>query len=234
MKTGSLILAAFLSTAHFVGSLYADSPMIAKVQGSYSEPEGLALVSEISTIHDAQKNLYLGIVYHNIANLDTPKKEEYVQKALSFLSPYNGKNAIGTAYYGSAVTILGSVNSKKGNLIEALKNLNKGTKIIDAAVVMSPESIDVRIVRIQNAIGVSKASPVKRWTIARSDISYLLRKTRSMSPDLLANLYCSSGEVNIGEKKNAAAISDFCRAVETSPDSPGGKRARELLAKYGD
>ena len=215
------------------GSVFAEE-MIVKVQKNYSESAGMALLSEIIKSDLADKDLYSGIVYHNLANFSMAKREEYVNRSISLLTKYKNTNPVGCAYLGSAITLMGSVNEKKKKVLDALKNLEEGAALIDAAVTKSPDDISIRMVRIQNAVGTSKGSPVKRWEIAHKDIVYLKTRESSLSPDFRAELYYNSGEVNIGEKKTAEAIKDYTASIKASPNSTAAAQSRKSLAKYSE
>ncbi|HEY1405848.1 MAG TPA: hypothetical protein VF857_04505 [Spirochaetota bacterium] len=208
--------------------------MIRTVQGSYTESAGLALLSEIGKSDASEKDLYSGIVYHNLAGINPAKKEEYVTRSISLLEKYKDQNALGCAYLGSAITVMGSVNAAKNKMLAALKNLEEGSALIDAAVGKEPANISIRMLRIQNAVGVSKGSPLKRWAVARTDINYLKEKESALPADFRSALYYNSGEVNIGEKKTAAALVDYNLSIKASPNSPSAALSRKSLAKYSE
>jgi len=210
--------------------------MLDRVQSDYSEAGGKALIAEIDKNGSADKDMYRGIVYHNLANGEdqTDKREEYVNKAIECLSKYRDGDAIGRAYLGSAITIMGGVSASKKKLMDAVKKLDEGAKLIDSAVEKSPENISVRMVRMQNAVGVSKTSPMKRWTVARGDVDFLKKKEDKLNNVNKADLYFYSGEVFIGEKKTNEALKEYSAAVKFAPESASGVLARKALAKYSE
>lgn len=228
-----MILAAVF--ALMTTQLFA-ADMLDRVQADYSEAGGKALIAEIEKSNSADKDMYCGIVYHNLANgaAQTEKREGYATKAISLLSKYRDGDAVGRAYLGSAITIMGGVSASKKKLMDAVKGLDEGAKLIDSAVEKSPESISVRMVRIQNAVGVSKTSPMKRWTVARTDVDFLKKKEDKLNNANKADLYYYSGEVYIGEKKTNEALKDYSAAVKFAPESASGVLARKALAKYSE
>jgi len=209
--------------------------MLERVESNYSEAAGKALIAEIRKSNNADNDLYCGIVFHNLANESkNEQRESYALKAISLLSKYKDTNPVGCAYLGSTITIMGSVNSQKKKLMEAVKNLEEGARLIDSAVAKSPENISVRMVRLQNAVGVSKDSPIKRWKVARTDVDYLKTKESKLNNVYKADLYFYSGETYLGEKKTNEAIREYAIAVKFAPESVSGVRARNNLAKYSE
>ena len=210
--------------------------MLPRVESNYNEAGGKALIVEIEKSNSADKDLYCGIVYHNLANgaAQIEQREEYATKAIALLSKYRDGDAVGRAYLGSVITIMGGVSASKKKLMDALKKLDEGAKLIDSAVEKSPENISVRMVRIQNAVGVSKTSPMKRWTVARTDVDFLKKNENKLNSTYKANLYYYSGEVYIGEKKTNEALKDYSAAVKFAPESVSGVLARKALAKYSE
>lgn len=231
--TMKMILAAVIALT--TTQLFA-ADMLDRVQSDYSEAGGKALIDEIDKSNSADKDIYRGIVYHNLANgaSQVDKREEYVIKAIELLSKYRDGDAVGRAYLGSAITIKGGVSASRKKLMDAVKGLDEGAKIIDSAVEKSPENISVRMVRIQNAVGVSKTSPMKRWAVARGDIEFLKKKESRFNNTIKADLYYYSGEVYIGEKKTSEALKEYSAAVRFAPESASGVLARKALAKYSE
>ena len=177
-----------------------------------------------------------GIEYHNLArNTDTKKASELIDKCLECLEPYTASDALACAYYGSALTVKASHLSQK-NPIKSLSYLEDGSRYLDKAVSMKSDDIELRIVRLENGIEVSRSSPVKRYGVIKADVDYLLKKEKLslMSADFKAETYLYCGYYYQDSGDLETALDYFEMAVESDCECNAGKTAQKMLDKYSE
>ncbi len=221
------------------GTVYSENTLLRKAEAINTEVTAKALIIEIKTNGGKDKELLLGIIYHNLAQANPGK---YLTLALTnLLSGYNKTtNALAYGYYGSALTLEASLYTKKGkknDFIKASSEVMAGSDIIDQMVKKEPDNIDLRFLRIGNIIAVAKGSPFKRYETARKDLDYLTNLMTNTDNYTKSCLYLWSGEIYMGmnQGKNAAenltekAIGDFEKAVDAAPDSMSAARAKTHL-----
>lgn len=188
---------------------------------------------------EGQRNVLIskGIEYHNLLRKENSKEQEMttnIEKCLSILEPFVSSDAVACAYYGSALTIKAGMISEK-NPIKSLSYLEDGSKYLDKAVLMKSDDIELRIIRLENGIEVSRTSPVKRYGVILDDVNFLLEKNMNLlSADIQAEayLYCGFYYQDSGDLETALEL--FERASEADSDCSAGKKALKMLEKYSE
>ena len=177
-----------------------------------------------------------GIEYHNLSRADGGKDASAnIEKALSTLEPFVSSDAIACAYYGSALTIKAGIISEK-NPIKSLSYLEEGSSYLDKAVSMKTDDIELRMIRLENGIEVSRSSPVKRYSVIKEDVDFLLLEKNmcQLSPQdkTEAYLYCGYYFQDAGDLETALDL--FEMAVEADSNCGAGKTAQKMLDKYSE
>lgn len=177
-----------------------------------------------------------GIDCHDRARSGDPKNTiSLIEECLKTLEPFTQTNAIACAVYGSALTIKASIVVET-NAIKSLEYLDKGNGFIDKAVLMNPNEIYCRMLRLENGIEVSRTSPLKRYSEIKSDVEFLIddEKVEELSgkDKAEAYLYCGFYYLDSGDLDYALEL--FELAQEAAPDSDSGKRAQKMLDKYSE
>ncbi len=227
MKT--TITALALTLALSVPAFALNEAQLDKVTADYSEAEGLKLIESAPSGDDGK--LFRGIIYHNIAN---ESKGKYVKEAENELIQIKDNDPLARAYYGSLLTVKGGVAADNKNLISAIKLLKSGFGEIDKAVTLAPADINIRFVRLINAIECSASSPVKRYKIAKEDIGFLHSKESSLSANNKALLAYWEGEYFLSQKEASQAIASFRKSMELAPQSDSAVKAKKRMADLND
>lgn len=179
------------------------------------------------------RELVLGIVYHNLAR---SKGATYVAKAIKELSAARaGKGprlALATAYLGSAITLDAGEKSKAGDVMKASLLLDQGFKLMDEAVALDPNSLDLRFLRAENSLEVSASSPFNRLSIARQDILRIGQAEKDLSPEARAAFHLLSAKAYIAEKRLNDGLKELEAAIKAAPQSSPGIEAARVLSRY--
>ncbi|MFH1825575.1 MAG: hypothetical protein ABH873_10210 [Candidatus Firestonebacteria bacterium] len=218
----------FLVVCVFISTVYGET-LLERVQNEFDEKEAQNLIKEVKTnLTDKDKDLYLGIIYHNLA-IKSPEK--YVKEAIQYLEKEckETKNVLARGYYGSAITIEGGLCEKKKDILTASTKVEEGLTLIDDAIKVESTNVNLRFLRLNNAIAVSLSSPFKRYNIAREDLKFLKEKYDSFSSEIKAFYHFCFAQVSFGEDKVEESIFHFEKAVSVSPNSIYAKKAKEYL-----
>ena len=177
-----------------------------------------------------------GIEYHNLTREDTCKDVAgIIEKCLDTLEPFVSSDALACAYYGSAKNIKARTLAEK-NPIKSLSYLEEGSSYLDKAVSMKSDEIELRIIRLENGIEVSRSSPIKRYSVICEDVDFILEKNNvSQLPaqeKAEAYLYCGFYYQDAGDLETALDL--FEMSVEADGDSAAGKAAQNMLDKYSE
>jgi tetratricopeptide (TPR) repeat protein len=195
-----------------------------------SPEDGKKLIEKFKRLSDTDpyKSLYLGIVYHN---LSSPQFENFLNKALEYTrkAVEMTKNPLASAYYGSTLTIQAGIYYKKGDMMGAMNKLQKGIEIIDKAVLLDTDNIELRVLRILNSYRISSASPINRFAIVKKDLALLKQKYQSLLPQLKSfyNLY--SGLMALKDNNTNLAMGCFEQAIKWAPQSIYAKIAKRHI-----
>jgi len=205
-------------------------PTLERVMGTTGTAAIQALIAELEAGSSPKKDLYVGIALHNLATGDPAT---WAQKAADRLVLYKGSEraALAMAYRGSAVTLVASALSAKGNLIGAAAKLNEGFGIMDKAVKADPADVAIRILRAENGLSISETTPFNRVTQVKEDVAYLGTLTARMSAGSLSQYYLMAGRLALLERRAGDAITLLEKSVAAAPGSDTAKRAAELLAE---
>ena len=174
-----------------------------------------------------------GIELHNLSrSAEEEESDAMIDESLAILEPFIKQDSLACAYYGSALTIKAGNYAKKSP-VKALMNLKKGSKLIDEAVKKDSNNIELRILRLENGIDVSRGSPVKRYNVIREDVDYFIaqEKVGLLGDELKAEVYLFCGHYYLDSKDSDNARKYFELAYNASPDSKFGKDAKEMLAQ---
>ena len=89
--------------------------------------------------------------------------------------------------------------------------------------------------RMGNGIGVSKASPFKRYDVVEIDIKYLSGKLNKMDNNAKATYYMYAGELAMAQYKVELAIENFEKVIDVNLDGVFlcTKYASEQMKKQG-
>ncbi len=218
------IILIFLMTLSVTGELFAS--LRKEAVHVNTESEATAFISRAGS--DPEKDLLLGIVYHNLARANQGR---YISLAKNHLqrSWKSTSSPLALGYLGSVITLEGSVYSRKGNVVRASAKVEEGKKLIDRAVSMDSSSLFLRFLRIGNAIGVSEASPFKRYDVARKDLDFLAGKL-GMLDDRSRSLYhMYSGKVAMARNKINEALAAFERSIRSAPRAPYAVESRKMI-----
>ena len=220
----------------FIGIIYADDSITQRIFSIYSEEEALPLIKELGNSNDKDKDLYMGILYHNLATNPT-NTVKYYKKAINLLENYynkNNNNNLAKGYYGSSITLEASIASDKGDFMKALADLSKGNKIIDEAVKSESDNIPLRIMRANNAISTSDGSPINRYNIAKKDLEYIFTKSDKLDNETISMCYYLYGIIYYKEKKLVKAIECFNNSVKAAPDSEYAAKSKKYLMELSE
>ena len=228
MKKTIVIVIMILITFSAYGSDYVSEAIICSDLQS-----GKVLIDKVSSEGERMENLISGIVYHNLA-INLPEKYTLLSiKCMDIvLNKYDSSDVLALAYKGSAITLLASVDNKKGNFIGALSKLETGADLIDKAVSLDPDNITLRILRISNGWETSESSPVSRMDAIADDLDYLDRRIGQLSPEYRSFLFLYQGLLGIEEDRIDESISCFEHAIQTSPGSIYAMMAMKNLMEW--
>lgn len=172
-----------------------------------------------------------GIRYHNLAETN-PK--ENIEKGKEILLPLIETSALAKGYYGSLITLEAGVYESEKNVIKAVQYLEKGTTLLDEAVLASPDNFDLRFLRMINSYELSNKSPMNRYKIMKTDIDWLESGRVSLSSGAVGLLDLYTGLYLVKARKLGPAIDAFESCIEVSPGSPEALEAQKQLDRYGE
>lgn len=219
-----ILMLMLLATAAFSDNV------LDRIMNCLNPEEAQVLVASID-VSNPESDLYLGIIYHNIAITDT---EQYVEKAEFHLGKYLKlkESSIALGYLGSVITIKASVSEAAGNFLQALTLLEEGSKMIDQAVEDSPDIINLRILRITNGYDVTRASPVERTDVLLIDLDFLKTQYDSLDQEIKCFYHLYLGRIFLDDNRIIEGITELERAVRCAPASEYGKNAYNLLLEW--
>ena len=182
------------------------------------------LLREVGSASDPRSRTIRGILYHNLFRSGDRAALDRAEAELDGLD-----DPMALAYLGSVKTLQGGVAVENGKPIRAARMVRQGFKLIDLAVDRDPDSVALRLLRVENGISVGRRSPFKRYDVIERDIAYLTAHPDLQRPDDRARmLYLSaSARLDAGEHREAADL--FARAHQAAPESRWGREARAAL-----
>jgi len=119
-------------------------------------------------------------------------------------------------------------------MLEALALLKEGTGYIDEAIKLSPELIDLRIIRVETGYEISVSSPMNRFKEMKADIDWLTAHVSSLDTSERGVLELYRGLYLAKAKKIYEALDAFDKCVEVSPGSPEAAEAKKQIARYAE
>jgi hypothetical protein len=184
------------------------------------------------TAGEADARLRRGMEAHNQASVGTPGA---LARALELLGPEGWtRPPRALAYHGSAVTLQARDANAAGKLMQALAFIEAGAKEIDEAVRLEPGNMEIRILRLENSLALLEGSPVDRSGAADEDIAILAARASDLAPETAAILELDRGRLSLHRRRLNEALGFWRAAVRAAPESDAARRARALLARYGD
>jgi len=173
--------------------------------------------------------LKLGRFHHDQAGLeDRADAVEKAEKHLSRLLSLEPENAAALVYMGSVLTIKARASAPS---MESLEYLNQGFSMMDRAVLLSPENLEIRLVRGVN--GVHVPAEFGRGDLALEDFraieKLLAGASRPPDPRFLLTYNFFYGTFLAGRGEMAAAEPRLKKVIELGPDSPLAAQARTIL-----
>lgn len=180
---------------------------------------------------DDQSDISEGIRYHNLAETSLV---ENIEKGKQLLYPLIDTYSLAKGYYGSLLTLEAGVFEKNKNVIQAMNYLEKGTALLDEAVIDDPHVVDVRFLRMINSYELSNQSPMNRYKVMKVDIDWLDARREQFTPNEIGLLDLYKGLYLIKARKLGAAIAAFESCVAVSPGSAEAEEAKKQLRRYAE
>jgi len=215
----TIIVAAVL----FIVPAFSESP-IKMATSTMSVQEAADMLERLEGKKGADVTLTRGILIHNMCAAGKTGRIEEGKQILE-----NIKSPLSQGYYGSIVTLEGGIASKNGNLLKATQKVQKGFDLIDAAVKNDPENITLRVLRLENSLGVVRGSPFKRDDVLTTDSTFLVGKAAIQPAEVQAHIYYLAGDAafEIGNLNDAFVYLE--NAIRSDPKSVYARKADDLL-----
>lgn len=168
----------------------------------------------------------IGIAWHNLAIASVNRASTQADNHLRRAQRVAPSDPEIMAFLGSSQTM---VARDAWNPATKALQLNQGLKLIDRAIREAPENVIVRMVRMTNSL--SLPAFVGRAPKAREDLLQLqaLFERTPPHPQLAAEVSFRLGELLRQQGQRKRALELFEQALECSPDSIWGVRARQAL-----
>ena len=214
------VLLGLLFTANLPGA----SAALKRAMNADSLQECRELLAEAGDGGDAVSRMIRGILYHNMSHLGDA---DAVESAGAELEGIGSPIALG--YLGSLRTIAARNSKDAGKLLKARKMVLDGLDLIDQAVERFPDDVYLRLLRVENGLAVSAASPIKRYKVIAKDLDYLMDHPGLRDAEYRSKLLCFAGMMYRDTRKKARAEEYFSRAFEAAPRSRWGRKARDCL-----
>ncbi len=210
-----VLLSLFLNHGILIGQ---SKKILKEAQECSSEVLAKKLIAKYKKLNDPYKQLYQGIVFHNLSANGYIK---YIQKAIENTKTAYDKTKypLALGYLGSTITLQANQYYEKNDLMSALTKLDEGIKMIDKAVEEGKEDIDLRFLRINHSVGISAASPINRYDKVKEDLDFFKSKYKTLSNELKSMFHFYSGLIAKKENNYKAALSSFKKAIQCSPRS---------------
>lgn len=173
-----------------------------------------------------------GIKLHDLSSIELD--ETRIENGLEILeSVFNRDgNVEALAYWGSLETLKSNLLYERGDLVMSVAYLESGSRKIDQAVEISPDNIDVRMLRIINGLEVSASSPVDRSKLVFEDVIYLTGCVGELDENLLNTFYYYSGVYHLEYGDIDTGLTNLERVLQQGRDSGFYKEASHLLLKW--
>ncbi len=222
------VLMLMLMVLNTAAAVAQSTAHIEDAQNCWAMERGKNLIAKYEKLDDPFKGLYMGIVYHNLAvnNNKTAlaKALELTKKAVE-----TTKHPLASGYYGSALTIQAGEFYEDGDMMNAMEKLQDGIAVMDDAVKQGPGNMGLRILRIENSLGLSNASPINRFDKIKEDLGFLKQRYETLPSRLKSFYHLYSGFTAKNDNNGDEAMISFEKAVKCSPQSGYAKTAKREI-----
>jgi tetratricopeptide (TPR) repeat protein len=188
----------------------------------------LSLVSFVAW-SDAKSDLAEGIRYHDLSRVNPAGN---LNKGKNLLGPLKDKDPVARGYYGSLLTLEADAQNKQKKVMKAMELLEEGTTLMDEAVERSPNTEDLRFLRMINSYELSASSPLNRYKVMKEDIDWLDANRSSLESSGKGTLDLYKGLYFMKARKPDEGIAAFKSCIAVSPGSDEAKEAAKQLARY--
>ena len=178
---------------------------------------------------EAKSDLAEGIRYHDLSRVDPAGN---LNKGKSLLGPLKDKDPVARGYYGSLLTIEADSQNKKKKVMKAMELLEEGTTFMDEAIESSPNTEDLRFLRMINCYELTASSPLNRYKVMKDDIDWLDANRSSLQTSGKGTLDLYKGLYFMKARKPDEGIAAFKSCIAVSPGSDEAKEAAKQLARY--
>lgn len=180
---------------------------------------------------DKDSLITLGIAYHNLGDYGAKTAPKESVKYLKKAKKLYPDDALILAVLGSSTTMMGKYSKER--VAEGRKLVNKGTGMIDRAVMSAPDDVLVRTLRANNSRGLPEFFGRRHYF--KKDLLHV-EKLMDESPsaynkDFKAQVYLKLGAAYSLEGDDSSAKLYFKKAAEIAPDSQSGKEAQRAFEK---
>ncbi len=205
--------------------------MLEKIQMVSSAEEAELLVTEIQGSKGPDKDLYLGILYHNMVLFAQVGDNTYLEKALKYNQASYEKthNPLSLGYWGSAITLEAGAAVNKNDVLTASIKLEKGSKLIDQAVQEDSSSVGLRLLRMNNGVEVSESSPFDRYDVVKEDLEYIRPLYTTLANNVKSMVKLIEGRLALHEDRIDHALSCFEQSIREMPGSSYARLAESYL-----
>lgn len=204
----------------------------------FSQIRDAATIRDMEKILEKEPNnkeilLKLGILYHNFGLKGDKEAVSKGEKVLKKLIKIDPNNAEAHCWLGSILTLKGRDTTFP---IKKIIYVKKGLKEMDKGVSISPENINVRIIRGRNSLGLPDF--FNRVDFAIEDFEFVLslkdRGRVELGEELIRESLLDLGiaykrKGNISKEKE-----NLEKLIKLYPDSEEASLARKLLSKLGN
>ena len=205
-------------------SLQASADPLKRAVNADSVRECRELLAQAGDARDAVSRTIRGILYHNMSHLGD---SYFIEEAEAELEGLGSPLALG--YLGSLKTVAALSLMNSGKLFKASRMARDGLDLIDQTVNRFPNDTDLRLLRVENGLAVSRKSPIKRYKVIKKDLEYLTAHPALQKPDERSKVLYFAGMMHRDTRKHAQAEKYFSRAFQAAPQGRWGRKAQALL-----
>jgi tetratricopeptide (TPR) repeat protein len=171
----------------------------------------------------------LGVLYHQEAVLGN---EEAVNKAIDSLKKAQGINnsPVVKAWYGSALTLKARYSFVFGKIYYSKKGIN----ILDEAINMVPENIEVRLLRGVNSVYLPNFI-FHRLELAAKDLKFVINKSQdnsgTVNGEQLVTAHLNLGKYYEKKGRDELAIKEWQKVINLDANQTQSERARSYIGE---
>jgi len=228
MNTGKRIGLFMLFVTAAISAIPAQDRSLLDRAYSVSTMEEAAVFSRDTAVSsNAFSKLFRGIAWHNAARSDARAVDTGIPLLESAWKTQGQPLALG--YLGSLLTIRAGIAAQKGNLIGATEDLSRGLSLLDESIRISPDSLDLHILRLNNSISVSDQSPADRSEAVSEDLDFLEKGLPSLPPEIKSLYYYCRGRTAIDDEMWDEGFALLEEAIRSGSGTPFAREAEKLL-----